>query len=59
MSNIIENDNYLQDMFSSGSIVPFHEKFLPLVTQPVVIEFPGLSLRTGMLIKILKGNILL
>ncbi|XP_076482314.1 uncharacterized protein LOC117160596 [Bombus vancouverensis nearcticus] len=43
MSNITENDNYL---VSSGSIVPFHEKFLPLVTQPVVIEFPGLSLRT-------------
>ncbi|XP_048263487.1 uncharacterized protein LOC105665882 [Bombus terrestris] len=46
MSNITENDNYLQDMVSSGSIVPFHEKFLPPVTQPVVIEFPGLSLRT-------------
>lgn len=56
MSNITENDNYL---VSSGSIVPFHEKFLPLVTQPVVIEFPDLSLRTGILIKILKGNILL
>ena len=41
------SNNCLQDMVSSGSIVPIYEKFLPLVTQPVVIEFPNLPLRKG------------
>ncbi|KAK9306857.1 hypothetical protein QLX08_002727 [Tetragonisca angustula] len=45
MSNVMGSNNCLQDMVSSGSIVPIYEKFLPLVTQPVVIEFPNLPLR--------------
>ncbi|CAL7935610.1 unnamed protein product [Xylocopa violacea] len=41
-----ENGNYSQDLGFSGNIVPFREKFLPFPTQPVVIEFLNLSLRT-------------
>ncbi|XP_076759927.1 uncharacterized protein LOC143428732 [Xylocopa sonorina] len=47
MSNLtVENENYSQDLVLSGNIVPFREKFLPFPTQPVVIEFLNLSLRT-------------
>lgn len=46
MSSVRGSNNCLQDVVSSGSIVPFYEKFLQ-ITQPVVIEFSNLPLRTG------------
>ncbi|XP_026300779.1 uncharacterized protein LOC100577425 [Apis mellifera] len=40
------DNNYSQNTISSGNIIPFHQRYLPLITQPIVIEFLNLPLRT-------------
>ncbi|XP_031772308.1 uncharacterized protein LOC100865195 [Apis florea] len=40
------DNNYSQNIISSGNIIPFYQRYLPLITQSIVIEFLNLPLRT-------------